>query len=77
MWTSIIISGLIFGLAHLPSLTAMGLTVTPLIVLRALFLNAVGIVYGWLYWKRGLGHAMAAHFSTDLMVHVLGALLLA
>lgn len=76
MWISILISGLIFGLAHLPTLAAMGITLTPLFIIRTLVLNAVGLYYGWLYWKRGLVYAMAAHFATDLMVHVLGTLLL-
>lgn len=76
MWVSVLISGLVFGLAHLPALVEMGITLTPLFVIRSLALNAVGLYYGWLYWKRGLVFAMAAHFATDLMVHVIGALLL-
>ena len=77
MWISILISGLAFGLGHLPTLSAIGITVTPLFIIRSLVLNGIGVLYGWLYWKRGLEAAMAAHFSTDLVVHVLGALLLA
>jgi len=76
MWISILISGLIFGLAHLPTLVEMGIALTPIFIIRTLVLNAVGLYYGWLFWKRGLGYAMAAHFATDLAVHVLGALLL-
>lgn len=76
MWIAILIAGLIFGIGHLPTITAMGLPLTPLYILRTLILNSVGILYGWLYWKRGLESAMLAHFSTDIVVHVLGALLL-
>ena len=49
---------------------------TPLYVVRSLVLNGVGILHGWLYWQRGLESAMLAHFSTDIAVHVIGALLL-
>jgi len=77
MWISIILSTLIFGLGHLPSATVMGVPLTPLYIIRTLLLNSVGILYGWLYWKRGLESAMLAHFSTDLVVHMLGAILLA
>lgn len=76
MWVSILISGLIFGLGHLPTAASLGITLSPLYILRTLALNSVGILYGWLYWKKGLASAMAAHFGTDLVVHVLGALLL-
>ena len=35
-------------------------------------LNALpGIASGWLYWRHGLGAAMRAHFSADLVLHVL------
>jgi hypothetical protein len=76
MWIAILVSGLIFGIAHLPTAVAMGVELTPLYVFRTLVLNGVGILYGWLYWKHGLESAMVAHFSTDIMVHVLGGMLL-
>ena len=76
MWIAIIIAGLIFGIGHLPTSAAMGFELTPLYVVRSLVLNGVGILYGWLYWRRGLESAMLAHFSTDIAVHVIGALLL-
>lgn len=76
MWIAVLIAGLIFGIGHLPSAAAMGIELTPLYVIRSLVLNGVGILYGWLYWKRGLESAMLAHFSTDIAVHVIGALLL-
>ena len=44
---------------------------TPLLIARALVLNGIGgIVFGWLYWKRGLLAAMLAHFSADIVLHV-------
>lgn len=76
MWISILISGLAFGLGHLPAAAQLGVALTPLYVIRTLALNGVGLIYGWLYWKRGLESAMLAHFATDLAVHGLGALLL-
>jgi membrane protease YdiL (CAAX protease family) len=35
----------------------------------------VGIACGWLYWQRGLIAAILAHFSIDLVLHVVPALL--
>ena len=45
-------------------------------ITRALLLNGIGgIVFGWLYWKRGLLAAMLAHFSADIVLHVVTPLL--
>ena len=76
LWAATIITGLIFGIGHLPAAAAIGIQLTPLYVVRTLVLNGVGVIFGWLYWRRGLESAMLAHFSTDIVVHVFGALLL-
>ena len=46
------------------------------VVLRTLLLNGIaGVVFGWLYWKRGLEMAMLSHFSADIVLHVIAPLL--
>ena len=66
----------VFGAGHLPT-TATVLSLTPLLIARALVLNGIGgIVFGWLYWKRGLLAAMLAHFSADIVLHVAAPLLM-
>jgi membrane protease YdiL (CAAX protease family) len=65
---SILLAAIIFGLGHLP-ITASLTKITPLIITRAIFLNGIGgIVFGWLYWKKGLEAAMIAHFTTDIFL---------
>lgn len=74
LWTANILAAVIFGLAHLPA-TATLIPLTPLVITRAILLNGLGgVAFGWLYWKRGLESAMVAHFSTDIVLHVLLAL---
>jgi membrane protease YdiL (CAAX protease family) len=69
-WISIALAAVIFGLGHLPA-TAAITTITPLIVLRAIILNGIGgLVFGWLYWKKGLQYSIIAHFVTDLVLLV-------
>ena len=69
-WTTNLLAAVLFGLAHLPATAAL-VPLTKIIVLRAVVLNGIaGIVCGYLYWKRGLESAMVAHFSADLIVHV-------
>ena len=76
MWAAIVITALLFGAGHLPT-TAAFLPLTPLVIARALLLNGMaGIVFGWLYWKRGLLAAMLAHFSADVVLHVVAPLLI-
>lgn len=75
-WGAIILSSLLFGLAHLPA-TQLLVELTPLIILRAIILNGIGgVIFGWLYWKKGLLSAMIAHFSADIVLHVLFPLVL-
>jgi membrane protease YdiL (CAAX protease family) len=73
-WIANILAAIIFGIAHLPA-TATLVPLTSLVVTRAIVLNGLaGIAFGYLYWKRGLEAAMLAHFSADIVLHVLLAL---
>jgi len=75
MWLAIILSAIIFGIGHLPTVLAIS-TPTPLLITRVILLNAVGgIIFGWLYWKKGLESAMISHFSADIVLHVIVPLL--
>ena len=71
-WIANIVFAVAFGLAHLPATAAIGLPLNPLVVTRAIVLNGLGgLAFGWLYWKQGLESAMMAHFSADIVLHVL------
>jgi membrane protease YdiL (CAAX protease family) len=73
-WIANILAAILFGIGHLPAASLI-LPLTTLVVIRIVLLNAVGgIVFGWLYQKHGLESAMIAHFSADLVLHVLLAL---
>lgn len=73
-WIANILAAVLFGLGHLPA-TEMIIPLTPLVITRAILLNGIGgVIFGWLYWKRGLEAAMVAHFSADIVLHVLLAL---
>lgn len=74
LWTANILVAVIFGLGHLPA-TANLVPITPLVVLRAIVLNGLaGLVFGYLYFTRGLESAMLSHFSADIVLHVLFAI---
>ena len=74
VWIAILLVSLAFGAGHLPA-TAKLMKITPMVVSRALLLNGViGVVCGWLFWKRGLESAVVAHFSADIILHVFAPL---
>ncbi|MBM4467074.1 MAG: CPBP family intramembrane metalloprotease [Chloroflexi bacterium] len=75
-WTANLGAAILFGLGHLPATAAL-VPLTALVVARAVVLNGIGgLVFGHLYWKRGLEAAMLAHFSADIVLHVLTPLVL-
>lgn len=74
VWTIIVITAVGFGVAHLPQLMSYGAG-SPFAIGGTIVGNCVvGILYGWCYWRRGLIAAIVAHFSVDLVLHVLPAL---
>ncbi|GLV55421.1 abortive infection protein [Dictyobacter sp. S3.2.2.5] len=72
LWLANILAAIIFGLGHLPA-TATLVKLTPLLIGRAILLNGIaGVAFGYLFWQYGLEAAMVAHFSADLVLHVIG-----
>lgn len=59
---------------HLPQLAQFGTPTLPAITLTLLGNGIVGVVCGWLYWRRSLVAAILAHFTVDVILHVLPAL---
>ena len=71
MWLAIVLAAIIFGIGHLPAVLAIT-TPTTLLIARIIILNAIGgIIFGWLYWKKGLESAMISHFSADIVLHII------
>ncbi|HXD31663.1 MAG TPA: CPBP family intramembrane glutamic endopeptidase [Pyrinomonadaceae bacterium] len=66
---AIIISSVIFGLGHLPVVTALAVNFTVAIVGYIVFANSLfGLIAGYLYWKRGLEAAVIAHMSAHVVI---------
>jgi len=71
IWLSIILAAIFFGLGHLPA-TAQTTKLTGIIIIQSIVLNGIlGITFGWLYWKKGLESAIIAHFSADIVLHII------
>lgn len=79
MWGAIVLSAVLFGMGHLPALAAAA-TLTIELVLRTILLNAlIGVVCGWIFWRRSLEAGMVAHAATHvgffIFIPLLGAAL--
>jgi Type II CAAX prenyl endopeptidase Rce1-like len=76
VWSAITIATILFGLGHLPTTSAIT-ELTPLVIARAVVLNGIaGLVFGWLYWKKGFEAAVIAHFSADIINLIIFPILL-
>lgn len=68
IWAAVILSALASGIYHIPAYEALTGGITLLVILQNTIL---GVVYGWLYWRRGLLLAMVAHLCADLVIHLI------
>jgi len=67
-WAAIVISGVIFGLLHIPNYVIAGSHLTANFVVLMLFLNLwASLVFGWLFWQYGLLAAIGAHMIFHLI----------
>ncbi|WP_282057187.1 CPBP family intramembrane glutamic endopeptidase [Maribacter luteus] len=68
-WAGILVSAIIFGFGHLPIVYTLIGTPTTELLLYIIFGNAVGgIVFGLLYWKKGLEAAMIGHIFAHIIM---------
>lgn len=68
VWLAIVLSGVLFGLGHLPGSFAAGVRRTPWTIATAIFLNLwASLIFGWLFWQVGLLAAMLAHMLFHLL----------
>lgn len=76
MWAAILLSALLFGVGHLPSL-ASTYDLTLLLVVRTVLLNTIaGAGFGWLFWQDSLETAMVSHIAFHVTLVAVSTVLL-
>jgi hypothetical protein len=75
LWIGCAIAALLFGLGHLPLLFA-AVPAPPAWLIAAVIIGNVGpgLIFGWLFWRRGLESAMIAHATAHLLATLAGAI---
>ena len=74
-WIANGLAAIAFGAYHLSGIEMFG-PPSDLVILRTyLILLVPGLVFGYLFWKRGLETAIACHFLVDIVVHVIRPLI--
>ena len=69
-YIGIIVAALLFGIGHLPAVQQIFGSITPILFVRTIVLNGLlGLLYGYLYWKKGLEYGMITHAIGDIILH--------
>ena len=69
--SAILISAVLFGVGHLPLASILAGALTAPLIIYVIAANAtVGVIAGFLYWKKGLEAAMIAHASAHVVLIV-------
>jgi hypothetical protein len=73
VWPAIVASAILFGLLHVPALAGLGPLTAPLVA-RTIVLNAaLGLLFGFAYWRYALEYAMLSHALVHVVFGVVGA----
>jgi membrane protease YdiL (CAAX protease family) len=77
VWVANILTSLAFGAQHFSSDGAVlsgHISPVAFAALVITYHGIAGLVFGWLYWRRGALAAMTGHFVTDMVISVLNAI---
>ncbi len=74
---ALIVSTLLFGLAHLPAWLSLTHASAALIGSVLLLNGFGGLLFGWIFWRWGLAYAVLCHLAGDVVIKAFGPRLLA
>lgn len=68
-WIGILIAAVLFALGHFPIAFQAVSNPSELLLSYILIANSIGgVIFGWLYWKKGLETAFIAHICTHIIL---------
>jgi hypothetical protein len=72
LWLPNLAAALGFALAHVPRWLSLAPQNSVVVVIVMTLNGTAGVLFGFLYLRRGIESAMIAHFAADVVLHVLG-----
>lgn len=76
LWIANTLSALIFASLHFSNAAVVGMSGLGTVLYILLLNGLAGLVFGWIYWRKGILLAMVAHFACDIILHVIPPLLI-
>ncbi|WJE15128.1 CPBP family intramembrane metalloprotease [Halobacillus sp. ACCC02827] len=71
-WAAIILTSILFAVAHLPANAALFGELSLPVVFRALLLNSIGgLFFGYLYWKYGFWFSVWSHMTAHISMQLI------
>ncbi len=77
IWFANLSAALLFGVMHIPQTNALIGLSAPVLAYVLIGNGVPGLVFGWLFWRKGLLAAMVAHFWLDVVLKIIAPLLFA
>ena len=71
VWVANVAASLVFGAIHLPQAFALLGSGAGLVVFVMLGNGVPGVIFGWLFWRKGLVAAMVSHTVFDVVTKVI------
>lgn len=71
IWTANLLACLLFGAIHLPQAFAFFGAHAALVAYVFIGNGVPGLIFGWLYWRKGLLAAMVCHAVADIVFKVI------
>ena len=69
-WTGIILASLLFAVGHIQITSLSFGELSPVIIFRTILMNgAMAVLFGYLYWKKGLSYSILAHMSSHIFLY--------
>jgi hypothetical protein len=76
-WTGIVLAAVLFAIGHFPAVYSIIAEPGTLFLTYVLTGNSIGgLVFGWLYWKKGLESAFTAHISIHVVLVIADGLII-
>jgi Type II CAAX prenyl endopeptidase Rce1-like len=69
-WTANVLACVLFGAMHLPQAFGFFGASVPLVAYVLIGNGVPGLIFGWLYWRKGLVAAMVSHAVLDIVTKV-------